>query len=49
MLSSAENKRKMLGNGRSHLKEVIRQSTVNKVMVVTQIYIQAYFIDKVFL
>ena len=48
MLSSAENKRKMLGNGGSDLRDVISQSPVNKGMVVTQIYIQAYFIDKVF-
>ena len=38
----------MLGNGGSHLRDVIRQSPVNKGMVVTQSYIQAYFIDKLF-
>ena len=38
----------MLGNEGSHLREVIRQSTVNKGMVVMQIYIQTYFIDKLF-
>ena len=37
-----------LGNGGSDLRDVISQSPVNKGMVVTQIYIQACFIDKLF-
>ena len=49
MRSSAKNERRILGNGRSQLRDVIRQSTVNKRMAVTQIYTQAHSIDKLFL
>ena len=49
MLSSAKKERRMLRNGGSQLREVIRQSTVNKSMAATQVYIKVCSIGKLFL
>ena len=49
MLSSAKKEKRMLGNGGSQLREVIRQSTVNKSMAPTQVYIKVCSIGKLFL
>ena len=38
-----------LGNGRSHLREIIRWSAVNKGVVVLEINIQVHSLDKLFL